>query len=266
MDRMFRLMFLLPLAFLAVTARAADSPQQVLRDDYACTLSQHGLLKDYHLYASDPKDKTLIANLSQSRLTATDCIRQLVAALGALGLSAPSAELSSHFSQFDKALSYNLSSIAKTGLVENEVNQEMVLHELAVVATLVKTVKDLRAAGKLKVAPEATQARDLAVMMTYTNARYVERTTQPFPREYNNEPTIDELANRFGKGLATLQASPRLTPELRKKVAIITTKFRFIRGSLQNYNEKTVPFTVDRHAKAITILLMEMADTLEPLK
>lgn len=261
-----RALFLLPLALMSAMAVAADSAQQALYDSYACALRQHDLLTDFHLHSSDPKDKIFSMNFEQSRVAATGCVKQVSAELAAVGLAPLSAELNSQFNQFDTLLTTNLSMLAKKGATEYEVQSEMLNHGVKVEAALAQAINELSGSGKVKANAEAKKIRDLAVLMADTSARYIERTTQVFPGSYSDQPTIDELAKEIEKSLAGLLVSPGLAPDMQKKLATINTKFRFIRGSLINYNESPVAFTVKRHFKTMSTMLMAVADQLQPLQ
>lgn len=259
-----RLLFALCVATLSALAQADAG--QAWREAYQCALRQHEMLTDYHLHASDPKDRQQLASLQRSRQSAADCSRSVAESLSALGLARFSSDISNHQRQIARTLSYNLETIARKGVPENAVVAEMVQHELDMVASLNGAANELAASGAAKPAAEAKQARDLALLMEYANLRYIERTTQLYPRDDSAEPTIDELATSFGKGLATLRAAKKLNDAQRKKLDSVLTKYRFINGSLVNYNDKTVPFTVNRHAHSIVALLGELADELDSVK
>lgn len=254
--------------FMAASAmgHAENSPQQTLRDMHGCVLSQHELLTSYHLYASDPKDRVLGANFQKARQMSTDCVSKVRAGLDGFGHAQPAAEISGHHEKLAQTLQYNADSIAKKGVPEAAVVTEMVQHELALVASLTQAASALRSSGRVKEQAEARQARELAVLIEYANARYIERTTQLYNRDDSAEPTIDELANRFDTGINALRTSKNLKPDQKKKVESVNTRFRFISGSLRNYNEKTVPFTVNRHAKSMVILLNEVSNSLDGVK
>lgn len=245
---------------------AETNPRLVLRAVYGCILNQHEMLTNFHLYASDPKDRVLNADFRKAHQTSVDCSSNVRADLEGLGYAQAATEISSSQERLEKTVQYNADSIAQKGVPENAVVAEMVQHELALVAALSQAASGMLSGGKLKEVPEAKQARDLAVLIEYANARYIERTTQLYPRDDSAEPTIDDLATRFNAGINALRTSKRLTPELKKKVESVNTRFRFINGSLRNYNQNTVPFTVNRHTKSMVILLNEVASSLEGTK
>ena len=67
-----------------------------------------------------------------------------------------------------------------------------------------------------------------------------------------NSKSIDELSNEFFSSLSRLEQAPQNTAETRQAVAAINIKWRYIEKSLKNYNEKVVPFLVNKYSNSIT--------------
>jgi ActR/RegA family two-component response regulator len=67
-----------------------------------------------------------------------------------------------------------------------------------------------------------------------------------------NSKSIDELSNEFLSSLNKLEQAPQNTAETRQAVAAINVKWRYIEKSLKNYNEKVVPFLVNKYSNSIT--------------
>lgn len=245
---------------------AADAPPQAVRDMYQCAVHQHELLTTYHLYAYEPKDKIANADFQKARQVAIDCASRAGDNLAASGLPAQSVEVRTLRDRLGQTSQYNADSIARSGTPENAVLAEMVQHELGLVTLLVQAAKELQVAAKVKEVAEARQARDLAILIMYANARYVERTTEVYHRDDSAEPTIDELAAKFNSGLTALRASKKLSADQRKALDNVNTRFRFINGSLNNYTQHAVPTTVNRHARSMVVLLNQVANGLEGVK
>lgn len=245
-------------------AMAADA--RSVRDAYQCAVHQHELMTTYHLHAYEPKDRVTKADFLGARQVALECAGRVADDLAAAGLAAKAVEVRNLRDKLGQASQYNADSIATSGTPENAVVAEMVQHELGLVATLVQSAKDLQQAGKVRDVAEARQARELAIMIMYANARYVERTTEVYHRDDSAEPTIDQLASKFNSGLTALRASKKLTAEQRKSLDNVNTRFRFINGSLNNYTQHAVPGTVNRHARSMVTLLNQVANGLEGIK
>jgi ActR/RegA family two-component response regulator len=67
-----------------------------------------------------------------------------------------------------------------------------------------------------------------------------------------NSKSIDELSNEFAASLNKLEQAAQNTAETRQAVAAINIKWRYIEKSLKNYNEKVVPFLVNKYSNSIT--------------
>lgn len=256
---------LLGIFLISGTALAAATPQQTLKDIFECQLRQHELLARYHIFSSDAGDPVYRSDLQKGQSEAAACVGALENNLKALGLPREASDMRLKYNMFSLNLSQNLAAIAKRGAPENEVQSVMIQGELDLQTSLERALKNTVEATKYKLNPQVDRARRLAVMLQYANARYLERTTSAYSvsRDDSNEPTIDELARRFGKELEELRKGTAARPDVAPMLATVVTKWRFIEGSLLNYNDKTVPFTVNRHARSIQTLLGEIADKLE---
>ncbi len=244
----------------------AATPQSSLNNLFQCQLRQHELLTQYHIFAADSGDPSNRSAMQKAQAAAAACVTQVDNDLRASNLAAQGASIRGKYQAFSTATTRNLDSIAKQGSPENEVLSEMVRYELDLQTAMEVAQKDLQASSQYKLKPAVAQARQLAVLIQYANARYVERTTSAFGlsfRDDSREKSIDELAREFAKGLQQLRANAALPADSQAKLAGVLTRWRFIEGSLLNYNEKTVPFTVNRHTRSIVALLDEVASSLE---
>jgi hypothetical protein len=185
--------------------------------------------------------------------------------LGSINLAPDAETVRARYGRCDHLFKQNYATVVKKGAPEFEVLAEMVEAELQVVAGLDAAAGTVLSASKLHPMVAAETARKMAVLIQYATARYVERTTAAggsAARDDSKEPTIDALAQEFDKSLKQLNTSAG-TPELKTMLAAIVTKWRFIQGSLLNYNQKTVPFTVNRHGRAISDMLVDYAAKLD---
>lgn len=259
----FKLAHTALLSSLAFCGMAFGADASAGRDAYQCAVDQHAMLSAFHFYASDPKDRILNADLLNARQVALDCTTNVAEQLSAAGMASQAGSMKSLKDRIAQSSLYNANTIAKTGMSENAVVKEMVDSELTLIRLLVQAGKDFHATSKIREVAEASQARELALTIMYANARYIERTTQIVLRDDSAEPTIDELAARFDRSLASLRKSTRLSAEQQKKLDNVNTRFRFINGSLNNYTQQAVPSTVNRHARSMVAILGQVADGLE---
>jgi hypothetical protein len=105
--------------------------------------------------------------------------------------------------------------------------------------------------------PTLTQlSRDQSLLMQKISTDYSSRSAAVggtfIGGSDKNSKSIDELSNDFASSLNKLEQAPQNTAETRQAVAAINLKWRYIENSLKNYNEKTVPFLVNKYANSIT--------------
>lgn len=107
---------------------------------------------------------------------------------------------------------------------------------------------------------QADKAHAANILMQRTAAAYLKRAAQMSP-DIGAEDTFD-----IGEATKRLDGQMNaLARELKGNVAMAgaMTKWNFIRGSLANYNEKSVPFIVDRYATQINESLQQVVAGLE---
>jgi hypothetical protein len=233
---------------------------------YQCQLKAHELLTAYYFFASDPGNPQFRSDMQAAQTAVSGCETGAESALRAMGLGSDADTLHGKTSAFDTVFRQNQATVLKKGAPEYEVLNTMVKAELELVATMEQVLHSAEIGGKVRFKPQAEQARRMAVLIQYATARYVERATAAAAitvRDDSAEPAIDELAHEFDKGLLALQAGSGNTAGMSAQLTQIVTKWHFIQGSLLNYNQKTVPFTVNRQGRALAELLGEVATRLE---
>ncbi|MFT5780825.1 MAG: hypothetical protein ACI9EB_000182 [Pseudomonas sp.] len=105
--------------------------------------------------------------------------------------------------------------------------------------------------------PALTQlSRDESLLMQAMSVSYAARSASVggtfIGSSGQNAKSIDQLAITFDTNLTQLEQAPKNTAETRQAVAAIAIKWHYIEKSLKNYNEKTVPFLVNKYSTSIT--------------
>lgn len=260
--RLAGIFFLLLVFFLTGSNCYSASPRQLINDIFLCQIQQHALLTQYHIFSSDPKFINSSNDLKKELAAASARIDAVDADLRELKLATKADEIKQQYSALDAFIGQNYGAVVKKGWADSAVVSDMVQEEMALVESLGKVLNDIQFEQKVVRNQRLDQARYLALLMQYTVARYIERSVSAggdVTRYDSKEATIDELAMDFQAGLDKLQSSPANSEDIKKELAIIATKWRFIRGSLISYDQKTVPFTIDRHGKDIVFRLKKLA-------
>lgn len=111
---------------------------------------------------------------------------------------------------------------------------------------------------------DAREAQAINVLLQHTVAAYLERAAQMSPDigvaiPFDIEKSTLELDRRLDALRGRIKAGGDAAVAMR----MAASKWKFIRNSLLNYNEKSVPFIVDRYAEDIGRSLSSIVDTLE---
>lgn len=107
---------------------------------------------------------------------------------------------------------------------------------------------------------QADKAHAANLLMQRTAAAYIKRAAQ-MSTEIGAADTFDiaEATQRLDGQMKVLAREQKGNPTMDGAL----TKWNFIRGSLANYNEKAVPFIVDRYATQINASLQQVVAGLE---
>jgi len=176
---------------------------------------------------------------------------------------ANTSELASNVNAFIKLARINRSATLSTGAPENAVVDEMMQRRRDARKVLDRIYVDLeKRAGFTGSA--LSEARALALLLEQMAATYVESASAAYvnPTQDSQDATIDQMAKGFSTRLAGLLGRAK-GEEATKLGRSIQSKWKFIEHSMLNYQEKTVPFLVDRYAQAIVADLVTLARALD---
>ena len=111
--------------------------------------------------------------------------------------------------------------------------------------------------------PKLTQlAREQSLLMQSIAADYAARSASvgaSFIADSEKLP-LDKLSEQFASNLSAMQSNPENIASTSKSLRTIQVKWRYIEGSLKNYNEDSVPFVVDKYARSISNSLEQLAN------
>lgn len=205
------------------------------------------------LLAGDPERNKQLA-------TAADTLRKGIQALpaktGNAALDTAVGDSRTASQRFMKLVLAN--NVIADGYTDDNLVGELYAEADALTAALGKAITAIPAAGKQRAQADKAHATNLLVQRTV--ASYLKRAAQMTPDVGANDPfDVGEATQSIEKQMQTLAR------ELRGNAVMhnVNSKWSFIRGSLINYNEKTVPFIVDRYATQINDGLRQVVDGLD---
>lgn len=112
-----------------------------------------------------------------------------------------------------------------------------------------------------KVPPLTQQTREQSLLMQDIAVDYASRNASVGASFFGGgeERPLDDLANRFAINLVKLQQAPQTTPEIGKALRSVAIKWHYIEKSLQNYNQNSVPFLINKYSDRIIEDLEEVS-------
>lgn len=247
---------------------AAATPVDDMMMIQSAKIGVYRWMGSFFLYQADARNPATKSENRQHQDEAAATLNATVARLGALGLRKQGTELRQVHDSAVATHQENLDDIARHGIADNAQVTRMLRSMQQTVDSLERSRQALANREGYRPVPEVAEARHLAVLMQYLDARYLERSTSVINVSYtdmagSSQRAIDELARDFSVRLAKLQRSPRHTAATEPVMRNVMTKWRFIERSLINWQENVVPFVVHQHTASMVRSLNQIAETLE---
>lgn len=249
-----------PLAALAAD-QAAEKPLQEL---YTVALQMDAAVLDLNMLLGEEQSPAYKARLDETLKKLDAAQKASAASLAEAGIDAEkAAAIAENVGAFTRLARVNRDTTMKAGAPEPAVVDEMMQRRKAARDALDPMYRDLEKRAGLIDSP-LSEARALALLLQQMSASYVENASAAYSvqRQTSTEASIDQMAKDFGKRLSQLAARAK-GEEAVKRVHTIQSKWKFIERSMLNYQEKTVPFLVDRYTQAIVVELMALAEALQ---
>lgn len=221
------------------------------------------VMSEFFVYQGNYGRSDTRADLQKAMTVCSGHVAKMQQTLERSGLVAAADDLRHRYDMALSTLNSNVTAVAKKGLAENAVSAEMVSNMQAVVDSLEKARNALLAKAAYKPANERSTAYNLAVLMQYMDARYMEKGYSIYgAAEIGSVMAgkgLDDLVREFDSSFAVLLKSQRNSASTLDALRKIKTKWLFIRGPLINFNSKAVPFIVHKNSLEIVDLLNQVA-------
>lgn len=255
--------FTLPLPLLAADAQQAAQHAITTSLDalFLLRLQTQSSIGDFYMLNGQEQDQRYARQAEANLILAQENLAKLPAP------STPEAQslhiqLKQDFSTYSTELRRLISVLKEQGYTDLQP-----IADLATLnSTILKTSADLESQiqkDNQYTLPKLTQlAREQSLLIQGIAADYAARSGSvgaSFIADGEKQP-LDKLSEQFANTLLAMQKDPTNTSETKKSLRAIQTKWRYIEGSLKNYNEDSVPFVIDKYARSITKNLEQLAN------
>lgn len=241
---MARLLFpLLAFFFAALASPVMASEAGALPSLRQQQAAVYAIVREFHmqtLLSGDP-DRTRQIKAATDEMTKG--MQALPVKTGNAALDAAITESRTAAQRFTKLALAN--NILRDGYTDDNLVGEMYTEADALIAALEKAIKAVPA-GKQRA--QADKAHAANMLLQRTVASYLKRSAQMTPDVGASDSfDVGEATHNLDKQMQALARDLRGNAVMQN----VTSKWNFIRQSLLNYNEKSVPFIVDRYATQI---------------
>lgn len=218
-------------------------------------------LGDFYMYNSMEGDQRYARMIEQSRQTAREQLQKL-ANMRDVGAAHLHTKLQQQWQAYDQNLTTLMATLAKQGYTDLQPVADMAARNRQLLLTCQDLYEALRRSDAAAISEQSDNTRQLALLMQNIAVSYAARSAAvgaSFSGDSSERP-IEDLVDDFSARLASLRTLPDNNTAVDETLEGVTTKWRYIEKSLRNYNEKSVPFLVNKYADSIINGLLTVAD------
>lgn len=232
----------------ALFASTADD-FQYLQDFHLATQKS---LADFYMYNSMEGDQRYAKMIEASRQQARNQLEHL-ADLPDIGAARLHTQLQEQWQRYDAELGGLMSVMQKQGYTDLQPVADMATRNRQVLETSQALYQALQRMDGRAISAQMIATRELSVLMQSIAVNYAARSASvgaSFSGDSNERP-LEELVSDFSARLSALRNQPGNNATVNTALDGVAAKWRFIEGSLRNYNEKSVPFLVNKYSDSI---------------
>ena len=237
-------------AYSAETASSADNLLKL----HHLRLAAQKSLGDFYMYNGMEGDQRYARMIDTSLQNGQALLGGLTQMPGD-GSKALLAQLDQHWSSYQSELKVLANTLKTQGFTELQPVADLATHNQQLLALSAELYNKIQQESGSNVGALTQTSREQSLLMQSIAVDYASRSASVggsfIGSGGENDKSIDVLANDFEQTLNKLEQAPQNTAEARQSLGAIKTKWRYIEKSLKNYNEKSVPFLVNKYSDRI---------------
>ncbi len=171
------------------------------------------------------------------------------------GSKALLAQLDQHWSGYQSELKALADTLKTQGYTDLQPVADLASHNQQLMALSAELYTRIQQESGQNVSPLTQLSREQSLLMQSIAVDYASRSASVggsfISSGGENSKSIDEQASEFVQVMDKLEQAPQNTAATRQSLGAIRTKWRYIEKSLKNYNEKSVPFLVNKYSDRI---------------
>ena len=239
---------------LAYSANVSNEPEELLKL-HQLRLAAQKSLGDFYMLNAMEGDLRYARQIKES-LQAGHTLLEKIKNMPGEGSKALLAQLEQQWSGYESELNSLTDILKSQGYTDLQPVADLATRSQQLLALSTELYGKIQQESGSNV-PALTQlSRDESLLMQSIAVDYASRSASIggtfIGGSDKSSKSIDALSSDFASSLNKLEQAPQNTAETRQAVAAIAVKWRYIEKSLKNYNEKSVPFLVNKYSNRIT--------------
>lgn len=242
---------------LAIATQTSPYLEHLLRLQLAAQKS----LGDFYMYNSMEGDQRYARTIEESRQEAGEQLRKL-ADMPDIGAARLQGQLQQQWQAYERDLNELMGALEKQGYTDLQPVADMAARNRQVLATSQALYEALQRADAGAISEQTASTRELSLLMQGIAVSYAARSASvgaSFSGDSSERPIEDQVTD-FSSRLDALRNRPGNDAQINTALDGVATKWRYIENSLRNYNEKSVPFLVNKYSDSIIRGLMDVTE------
>lgn len=247
----FLLVFSLP--SYAANVEPTDAAGNLLKL-HQLRLAAQKSLGDFYMYNGMEGDQRYARMIDTSLQNGQALLGSLTQMPGE-GSKALLAQLDQHWNSYQSELKVLADTLKTQGYTDLQPVADLASHNQQLMGLSTELYNKIQQESGRNVSALTQLSREQSLLMQSIAVDYASRSASVggsfISSGGENSKSIDELANEFVHVMDKLEQAPQNTAETRQSLGAVKTKWRYIEKSLKNYNEKSVPFLVNKYSDRI---------------
>ena len=247
----FLLVFSLP--SYAASVEPIDAADNLLKL-HQLRLAAQKSLGDFYMYNGMEGDQRYARMIDTSLQNGQALLGSLTQMPGE-GSKALLAQLDQHWNSYQSELKVLADTLKTQGYTDLQPVADLASHNQQLMGLSTELYNKIQQESGRNVSALTQLSREQSLLMQSIAVDYASRSASVggsfISSGGENSKSIDELANEFVHVMDKLEQAPQNTAETRQSLGAVKTKWRYIEKSLKNYNEKSVPFLVNKYSDRI---------------
>ncbi len=244
--------FALSIGMLLSICNTTQANETIVSNINRIAVNGYEAVNSYYNFGANIGDKSLLSNISQSVSEMEASIKSLKAASTDQDIAAEIKKLDENYTTFSTLVRTNVEYVQENGYPDLRLSDDLARSNKSFVEDLATFREKILTMSDYQPNSEAESCRQVALtlanLMTKYSARSTSSVSQVFQGSETEQP-IAEIVSQVDNAISGLQSSSKNNAETKKLLNSTSTKWKFVKRSYLNYNEKNVNYVINLYTQ-----------------